>query len=294
VFTPQELLTVLSPSLFARQKDKNNYAGYEASYYARPVGFDWHNQSDAYKQTHRYVMGMSYIPAWVSKDPASYIDTWGRLQQMGLEDDTIQDIFDQGGAWWFTKDGDGYSLHNYNLMVHDEDTWNRIYDTLIKSGWSEEKTLELMNKAAVPMWKQGNYDYTKSTGYGKYSRMNKGAISYAATSAAKRNMAKYSGNYKSSGITKKDRYPITRAQYDSQRMTRRGHNTNDYRNTLHANYKWHERYSNIYKDNYAKYGASRMAMRQNLRNYSNRSVTELHRTEGAQRYTQMRLRRTQW
>jgi hypothetical protein len=59
------------------------------------------------------------------------------------------------------------------------------------------------------------------------------------------------------------------------------------------NRRWHYRRRDIYKDNYAKYGASRMAMEQNLKNYSNRSITEMRRTNQTLRYSQIH-RHSEW
>lgn len=290
---PEDILAVIAPSLFAIQKPTSEYDKYYGSYWAKPVGFDWYNQTEEYRQTHRFVMGVSYIPAYMSKDPATYINTWGRMQQLGLSDDCIQDLFKNSGAWWFTKDGDTYNLHNYKLMIKDVDTWETVFGTLIQYGWTEDQARELMNKVATPMWDNNkNYSsYSDYTGYGAYSHnMYSGQVnsmlrnSKAALNSAKYNLAKYSGDGK---WAQYDTLPKTYRQY---RLYGRGHDTTRLSKRYQTAYRWHRRTRDIYKDNYAKYGASRMAMEQNLRAYSNRSITEMRRTNQNIRYARIHNR----
>lgn len=290
---PEDILAVIAPSLFAIQKPTSEYDRYYGSYWAKPVGFDWYNQTEEYRQTHRFVMGVSYIPAYMSKDPATYINTWGRMQQLGLSDDCIQDLFKNSGAWWFTKDGDTYNLHNYKLMIKDVDTWGTVFRTLTQYGWTEDQARELMNKVATPMWynNKGYSSYSDYTGYGAYSHnMYSGQVnsifinSKATLNSAKYNLAKYSGSGKWSQY---DTLPKTYRQY---RLYYRGHDTTRLSKKYQTTYRWHRRTRDIYKDNYAKYGASRMAMEQNLRAYSNRSITEMRRTNQNIRYARIHNR----
>lgn len=287
---PEDLLAVLSPSLFAVSKESTSYDKYANSYYAKPVGFDWYNQSEEYRKNHRYVMGVSYIPTWMSKDPATYINTWGRMEQMGLSEECIQELFTNNGAWWFTKDGNTYNLHNYNLMIHDQATWDNVYNTLLRYGWSAERATNLMNRVAIPTW-HTNSNYADYTGYGAYSNAKySGQIntllsgSKAALNTAKYNMGRYSGSGKWS-------------QYDTMPDTHRkivhqvkGHDPSRTSKKYQKAYRWHRRTRDIYRDNYAKYGASRMAMEQNLRAYSNRSITEMRRTNMNIRYARIHNR----
>jgi hypothetical protein len=72
-----------------------------------------------------------------------------------------------------------------------------------------------------------------------------------------------------------------------------GHDPQMFSRQYQTTVRWHHRQRDIYKDNYAKYGASRMAMEQNLKNYSNRSVTEMRRTNQNIRYADIH-RHTRW
>lgn len=296
-----DLLTILQPSGFAPVRASEPYSGRSGKWVDKPVGVNWYAQDEAYRDSHRYIMGVSYVPSFVSKDPATYINTWGRLQQLGLSSAQIQQLFDAGGNFWFTQNADGaYQIHNYQLMVGNEEAWDSIKATLASYGWSAPRIEALMNEAAVPMWgNKGSYT-DNSKGYHSYRGLGrtKATLAGKATATRKRSKTnnitfKYSGNYKAAKIAKRDRMPILKASWNSGTYYPSGNATST-RNVVHSTYRWHKRLNNIYKGNYAKYGASRMAMRQNLKNYSNRSVTELHRTEGEQRYLKIRLRRSQW
>ena len=235
-------------------------------------------------------MGVSYLPAWMSKDPATYINTWGRMRQLGLTDECIQELFQNNGAWWFTKDGDTYNLHNYNLMIRDQATWDRVYNTLLQYGWTAEQADELINRVAIPTWHTKS-NYAEYTGYGAYSDAKySGQLntlfsrSKAALNTAKYNMGKYGGSGKWSQY---DTMPKT---YRGQVHQVKGHDPSRLSKKYQKAYRWHRRTRDIYRDNYAKYGASRMAMEQNLRAYSNRSITEMRRTNMNIRYARIHNR----
>lgn len=310
--SPQEWLDILAPSLFAPAKDEEKYDKYKHSYYARPVGTDWYNRSDDYKATHRYVVGVSYIPKWVSKDPATYIDTWGRMQQLGLSSDEVQSLMENGGAFWFTENNDGsYSLHNYKLMVGDKQTYYKLLIQLMHYGWTREQAMKLLNEASEPMWDSYKERSTYS-GYGSYSNHKTYSYTqrgqryrtkrspyvkhvYADKSAlyhAQSKMAKYSGSGKWSKYDKRPKSPY--GSYVQSRLNAKGHYTYNDSRRFNTQYRKHVRLRNIYKDNYAKYGASRMAMNQNLRAYSNRSITEMYRTNQKSYYTKLKIRRVNW
>lgn len=297
-------LTFLMPSLFG-MRDTSTYSDNLAKsslyeYLSRPVGYDWYNQSEAYKQTHRFIMGVSYVPAWLGKDPASWIDNRGRLMQLGFTSEQIQEFYELGGNWWFTEEGDGYKLHNYQLMIGNEELWNEVFNALVNNyGWTPERALALMNEAAVPMWNnQGQY----TTGY-NLSRVKYGYAggrngvrvynSKAITRLLKNyNRAPKGSKFLSAGLGVSGG-SVRRAGNKTPYVRSGG--TPYYRNNVHKSYTiWRKRYRNIYKDNYAKYGASRMAMEQNLRNYSNRSITEMRRTNQNIRYGRIRQRRNRY
>ena len=238
---------------------------------------------------------MSYVPVWVNKDPATYIDTWGRMEQLGIPREALPELFENGKSWWFTKDDYGtYKLHNYQLMINDQDAYIEIFNTLIKYGWSEQEARQLMSEVAVPNWdtnKYSNMDASDVKGYGIYRNENSARVlntvlinSKAALNTAKYNMGRYSGNGKWSQY---DTLPNT---YRRQVQYSRGHNVSAMSKKYQKAYRWHRRTRDIYHDNYAKYGASRMAMEQNLRAYSNRSITEMRRTNQNIRYARIHNR----
>lgn len=288
----QDALTLI-PSLFAPAKGELAYDKYATSYYNKPVGFDWYNQSDEYRETHRYVMGVSYIPAYVKKDPATYIDTWGRMQQLGIPKEALPELFENGKSWWFTRDDYGtYKLHNYQLMIKDETAYTEIYNTLLKYGWTSSQAEQLMAEVAIPMWDnspKGNVNDIK--GYGSYKYMNATSVlntalsgSKAALNTAKYNMGRYNGNGKWS------QYDTMPSTYRRRVHQVKGHDVSRLSKKYQKAYRWHRRTRDIYHDNYAKYGASRMAMEQNLRAYSNRSITEMRRTNMNIRYARIHNR----
>lgn len=291
--TAEEVFTFI-PSLFAPAKDET-YNKYAESYYAKPVGFDWYNQTEEYRKTHRYVVGVSYVPAHVNKDPATYIDTWGRMHQLGIPKEALPELFENGKNWWFTKDDYGnYKLHNYQLIIKDKTAYLEIYSTLIKYGWTPEQAEQLMNEVSISPWgykTSTGGDTSGVTGYGQYSKVNvRGVLnnalynSRAVTNQAKYNMAKYSGDGK---WAQYDTLPKT---YRQRQLYVKGHDVSRLSKKYQTAYRWHRRTRDIYRDNYAKYGASRMAMEQNLRAYSNRSITEMRRTNQNIRYARIHNR----
>ena len=303
--TVDSWLATMLPGLFAPGEYKDNW--YDETYLSRPIGFNWYDMSEEERKNYRYVMGVSYVPAWVAKDPAAYINHWGRLQQItGFDNEQMQQFMNDGGGFWFTKNNDGsYSLHNYKLMVGDEETWNRLYSDLVTQWhWTDADALRLLNEAAIPMWrtnftsnkKSGSTGQSRSdssisfNGYGKYSNMSYDRFRTQAAYNGKTYVRNSKYNYNPTGKTLGSRLTKGKnVQYSNaaMRMQNRGHSGYQISRQLQSEHRWHHRQRDIYKDNYAKYGASRMAMEQNLRNYSNRSITEMRRTNQNIRYNQI-------
>ena len=259
-------LLALDPNLFAPAKLQTEG---KVRYTDRPVGVDWYNQSTEYKSTHRYVLGVSYIPTWITKDPATYVNTWGRMMEMGFTSDQVETIMNDGGGFWFTKNNlGGYSLHNYQLMIGNEDMRQHLLSRLVNDfGWSTVRANWLLDMCSRPTWTQKKYTSEGiGSGYRRYSNVHVGSASYNPTRFTLSDKLR-----KGKNVT-----------YSTDTST---HATHTYAAKTYV--KWHHRDTDIYKDLYGKYGASRMAMRQNLKNYSNRSVTELHRTEAAQKYARI-------
>ena len=309
VAKPDTLGTVFKPSGNLEMPEDYVRKTYATSYYAKPVGTDWYNRSEEYKAAHRYVMGVSYVPAWVNKDPATYIDTWGRMEQMGIPREALPQLFEAGKGWWFTKDDNGtYSLHNYQLMIKDQKVYEDTKATLLKYGWTPAEVEYLLAQVAVPMWdKKQKENFSGVYGYGSFTNRSKsiGAVYASAMSTgnqARYQLNKYSGDGKWSKYDKQPRishysqqYP--KGTYYGRPMTGRlrkqqvaGHDVSSRTRDYQKAYRWHRRTRDIYKDNYAKYGASRMAMNQNLRAYSNRSITEMYRTNQKHYYARVHNR----
>ena len=285
-------------------------------WYERPVGFDWYNQSEEYRKTHRFVPGVSYVPTWVYKDPATYINTVGRLQQILGGTDGAYEFMQQGGGFWFTVDDSVYKLHNYKLMIGDEETRLALKNSLIhKFGWSEEAAEYLLEQWGEPVWKnKGRKNLRNSLIYSGGSLRsidNTDFLVGKTRGSLPHNLIK---RFKAhTGVRKV--YPPTRSaqarfnnnplglrlsagknvKYSSFTTKRKemGHDPQMFSRQYQTTVRWHHRQRDIYKDNYAKYGASRMAMEQNLRNYSNRSITEMRRTNQNIRYADIH-RHTRW
>ena len=285
-------------------------------WYERPVGFDWYNQSKHYRDTHRFVPGVSYVPAWIYKDPATYINTVGRMQQILGGKDGAYEFMQQGGGFWFTVDNGVYKLHNYKLMIGDEETRLALKDSLMhKFGWSEEAAEYLLDQWGEPVWKnKGKKNLKNSLTYSGGSLRSVDNTSYLigkTRGSLPHNLIK---RFKAHTGVRKIYPPARSAQPHfnnnplglrlsagknvkySTFTTRRkamGHDPQMFSRQYQTTVRWHHRQRDIYKDNYAKYGASRMAMEQNLRNYSNRSITEMRRTNQNIRYADIH-RHTHW
>ena len=389
-----EQLSVWLPGLFVpRKQSTKTYSLYNK----RDLGFDWYNASDAYKAVHQYVKGVSYQNSWINKDPANYINCYGRIQQM-FGDEWAQEWANNARELgWFTMDENGeVKWHDYQLMIGDYDEYLNLKSRLIEMGWAEADAERLLDTAAYHTWQpaEGKVDYFdeyhRLFGYETACNWADGAIDMSdlgwftkdedgtvhwhnytliAGDAQERaqmveNLTKLleANNYSSDEIKalieaasvptseKWKNYLNNRNYYNNytngeksysgykktggwygnytgngygkysgqtwiatpkstakprnmhflsdslkkgknafysgtaQRAARQGHDTTQWTRNTH---KWHKRQRDIYSDNYAKYGASRMAMEQNLRNYSNRSITEMRRTNQNLRYSQI-------
>lgn len=280
-------LMMALPGMFAPARMKQY--GNAVHKYDKPVGYNWYDESTTqeYRDSHQYVQGMSYLPAWVSKDPATYINTLGRLQQILGGTEGAYEFMQLGDGFWFTKDGDTYKLHNYKLMIGDEQTRGALLDSLMnKFGWSHDAAVQLLDTWGEPMWTKKNRKYSNTyehmRGYGRFGNAYIPAGKGKYTIHPKPRML--SDNLGAGKNVKLSGFALSRQQNNTpMRMPRAQRNE----------YRWHRRTRDIYKNNYARYGASRMAMEQNLQNYSNRSVTEMRRTNQTLRYNDIH-RHTSW
>jgi hypothetical protein len=103
--SPDLILPLLAPSIFGRTKLDSAGTTYES----RPIGVDWYQQSEEYKKTHRYVFGVSYVPAWMKKNPETYVNTYGRLLKMGYSESAAMNMMKNG---WYIRYSD-YALVHY-------------------------------------------------------------------------------------------------------------------------------------------------------------------------------------
>lgn len=107
----------------------------------KPTGYDWFNQTSEYRRTHRYVYGVSYIPSFIANNPATYVDTWDRLQRMGYTKEQATTMIQQG--WTFRYD-DPQQLYNWT------DSWRYLYKT--PNGYIKglnEKTAQMYRDAGL-------------------------------------------------------------------------------------------------------------------------------------------------
>ena len=305
------LLTTLLPGMFA----PGDYKTYDRTLPTdKEIGQNWYDMTRTERKQYQYVNGVSYLNSWIAKDPATYINHWGRLQELtGFNNAQMTYFMEIGGGFWFTQNNEGaYELHNYKLINNDEDTYNNLLTAMINFGWSEDKAKDLLEQASENPWRTSSYSsgstyqssnqyYATSTGYGRLgnSGMSKYMYNQIRYAGADSEFSKFSGSW-----SRYDKHPkqynlanqlsygknSTYASDYAKRRVQSGHALDSYRRSVH---RWHTRTRDIYSNNYARYGASRMAMEQNLKNYSNRSITEMRRTNQNMRYSTIH-RHTAW
>ena len=221
------------------------------------------------------------------------------------------DLLFKGGARDIALITEGIKAGTSRNTGSDKQTYYKLLIQLMHYGWTREQAMKLLNEASEPMWDSYKERSTYS-GYGSYSNHRTYSYTqrgqryrtkrspyvkhvYADKSAlyhAQSKMAKYSGSGKWSKYDKRPKSPY--GSYVQSRLNAKGHYTYNDSRKFNTQYRRHVRLRNIYKDNYAKYGASRMAMNQNLRAYSNRSITEMYRTNQKSYYTKLKIRRVNW
>ena len=123
------------PSIVGTVYDNNDY-------YSRPIGYDWYNQSEEYRKTHRYVWGVSYIPTWTQKNPGVYTDYLGKYIELGYDKEQAleilnvlfgnydkapinwafnQELFDSTLAYLLEQD---YEMSEALELLKNEELWN--------------------------------------------------------------------------------------------------------------------------------------------------------------------------
>lgn len=81
----------------------------------KPVGYNWNEQSEEYKATHRFIYGVSSLPAFFTKNPAQYVDHAGLLMELGYTKEEAIELLTKG--WYFDLDG---NVHQYNIYEDEE------------------------------------------------------------------------------------------------------------------------------------------------------------------------------
>jgi hypothetical protein len=100
----------------------------------KPIGYDWYDQTEEYRNTHRYVFGVSYFGSYFSKDPATYVDYTGKLKKLGYSDEEVSMMleFMYGGT---EKPG---------MYKYDSDLVEYTLNTLVDKGYTVEEAIELI------------------------------------------------------------------------------------------------------------------------------------------------------
>ena len=131
-----DILTVLLPSVFAFQKDK---------YYDKPIGYDWYNQSDEYRETHRFVIGVS-TGGLAEKNPFTYIDTYGRLLKLGYTKEEAKTMMKNGWHLSETNELEKYAINNElpNVLKYDSVTVNNTINYLLQRGFTPDEAYDYM------------------------------------------------------------------------------------------------------------------------------------------------------
>ena len=277
--TSDFFLATIFPGMFGILKEPNHYR-------SRPVGYDWYNQDEEYKSKHQFVPGVSYIPSWVRKNPTSYVDTYGRLQKLGYTPEESAEMMSDG--WYMNTEYELRNIDDYDNMpkviMYDYDTYDRTLKELRTLGWTANEARDLMlsgvffdetgqqRQATEHEIKYGkNYPSRYGTGTGRGRKV------YYKKTYAKKFKFTYPKSIHSSSFRSRGYRNLNKVRLDSNRtrsaLSLRSSYPAAYRNVVYANRR------NMYKGLYAKYGASRMAMRQNQVGYSNPSITRLRREE---------------
>ena len=114
----------------------------------KPVGYMWNQQSDEYKATHRFVFGVSALPAQFTKDPAKYVDHLGSLIELGYSKEEALELLTKG--WYFDADG---NVHQYNIyedtempdmFKYDADVFDNTLRYLLERGYDIDSAYTYM------------------------------------------------------------------------------------------------------------------------------------------------------
>ena len=109
---------------------------YEDYYWDRPIGYDWYNQTQEYKDTHRFVFGVSYVPTFYAKNPATYINYMAMYERLGYTTDEALEILN---ALYGRDDSEAPVKWVYNQELFDE-----TLKYLISQGYKMSEALDIL------------------------------------------------------------------------------------------------------------------------------------------------------
>lgn len=188
-------LSTVLPGLIGRQKG-------DTSYILRPIGYDWYNQTDEYKSTHRFVLGVSALPGFVKKDVTTYVDYLGRYMKLGYSRDEAlkiletlygtdtqfkysSDIFDETLEALVAK---GYDINEALVLLQNEDLWYQEDATRVaKDKLSEDQSAFYSIYNSLP-------EYIRYTD-GQYQKLKAYYLAKGYTYNEALQMMKTSGGY---------------------------------------------------------------------------------------------------
>ena len=109
---------------------------YEDYYWDKPIGYDWYNQTQEYKDTHRFVFGISYVPTFYAKNPATYINYMAMYERLGYTTDEALEILN---ALYGRDDSEAPVKWAYNQELFDE-----TLKYLISQGYKMSEALDIL------------------------------------------------------------------------------------------------------------------------------------------------------
>lgn len=117
----------------------------------RPVGEDWYDQDIEYRRTHKYVKGVSYVPGFLSKDPATYISTYDRLVDLGYTKDEAWNMMQEG--WYYDADASTFynSIATYTYYIIKDGYKNGISEKDIEL-YRKQGYVIYTNEQKIPYW----------------------------------------------------------------------------------------------------------------------------------------------
>lgn len=152
--TSLDMISVAVPSILSTDSSK-------LSYINRPIGYDWYNQDDEYRSTHKFVLGVSAVPTWVYKDPAHYVDHLGMYLKLGYSKDEGLEMLNKG--YIFDEDGNMVKFDRYesdsdlpNLFKYNNEIFDNTLNYLLDRGYSLDESYALICEGGIWVDEKGN------------------------------------------------------------------------------------------------------------------------------------------